>query len=424
MPERTIPNLRRRRLTQAAALGTLVTLGAGCATPTSAAKPRVVVVGGGWGGLGAIRGLAPGGRVAVTLIEPHATFSSCPMSALYVAGLEPVTYLQRDFRNVDALGVQRLRERAVAIDRTARVVVTDTRRVPYDFLVLSPGVAYMEEALPGFAEGRDLLPVGFRPHEHSAVKQQVDRFLVEGGNLVMSVPRPPYRCPPAPFERAFLIAEQMQRRGTRGRIIILDANAAPTPQPIARPILNSLNELYTAQIDYRPESTITRIDAARRTVTTGAGEIRYTAANFVPPMRAPDLIRQAGLGERWANVELPSFRSVADPRVYVIGDSQGSPLPKSGHVAFGAGKTVADAILAQVAGTPRPEPRLGERASLPTGICWAKVSATEAIMISVTASVEPGSPAALSFQVDQRHNAASKRGSRQWADDMWGQMLG
>jgi len=414
---------QRRQLMQAAA-GGLALLSVGCATPVASAKPRVVVVGGSWGGLGAVRALMAGGSVDVTLIEQHRTFMSCPMSALYIAGLEPVEYLQRSYRPIDRLGVRRVRERAREIDRNARVVVTDTQRVAYDFLVLSPGVDYMEEALPGFAEGRDQLPVGFRSHEHTAVKQQVDRFLVEGGNLVMSAPRPPYRCPPAPYERAFLIAEQMQRRGTRGKIIFLDASANPTPVPIARSVLNALRSLYSAQIEYLPETTITRIDAARRVVTTAAGDVRYTASNFVPPMRAPDLIRQAGLGERWANITLPYFQTVADPRVYVVGDSQGSPLPKSGHVAFGAGQSAAESILAKVAANPRPEPGPGDRYTLPSGICWAKVSATEAIMINVSASVEIGSPAALSFQVDERHNAASKRGSREWADNMWGQMFG
>ncbi len=412
----------RRLVLQAAAAGA-VALTAGCASTSTAAKPRVVVVGAGWGGIGAARMLAESGQVAVTLLEPNDAFMSCPLSVLYIAGHQPAADFQRGYRALDALGIERVRERALAIDRVARVVETPTRRLSYDFLVLSPGVEYMEETLPGYAEGRAQLPVGFRAFEQSAVKQQVDAFLAQGGTLVMSAPKPPYRCPPAPYERAFLIAEQMKARGTRGKIVFVDANPAPMPPPIAKPILHAMKSLYAEQIDYRPNTELTQIDAARKVLATSQGEIRYTAANIVLPMRAPALIRQAGLGERWANVKLPTFQSVADERVYVVGDAQGSPLPKSGHVAFGAGQQVAGDILAVLAGKP-VRPAAGEVAGLPTGICWAKVTKNEAIMINVSSSVEVGQPPKLQFSVDPQHNAASGKGAREWGESMWRMMLG
>ncbi|EWS57351.1 Sulfide dehydrogenase [flavocytochrome c] flavoprotein chain precursor [Hydrogenophaga sp. T4] len=65
--------------------------------------------------------------------------------------------------------------------------------------------------------------MGFRAFEQIAVRRQVDEFLAKGGNFVISAPKPPYRCPPAPYERAFLIAEQMKQRGTKGKIILIDA---------------------------------------------------------------------------------------------------------------------------------------------------------------------------------------------------------
>ncbi len=129
------------------------------------------------------------------------------------------------------------------------------------------------------------------------------------------------------------------------------------------------------------------------------------------------------MGERWASVHLPSFQSTADPLVYVIGDAQGTPLPKSGHVAFGAGQQVALHILGLASGRPEPAAPAGTTVALPGGICWAKVSESSAIMVNVSASMQIGQAARLNFQVDPQHNARSKQGSIEWADMMWGKMF-
>jgi sulfide dehydrogenase [flavocytochrome c] flavoprotein chain len=411
-------NARRTLIIGAAASAAL----AGCASPMRPTRPRVVVVGGGWGGLGAARTLARQGRVDVTLIEPNDSFMSCPLSAHYVAGLNPASDFQRSYAKVDAAGIRRVRDRVSAIDRDRREVIFGAGRMGYDYLVLSPGVEYMEDAVAGYAQARDQLPVGFRAFEQGAVRAQVDRFLTEGGTFVIGVPKPPYRCPPAPYERACLIAEQMKRRGTKGKIILVDANPAPTPPPIAAPLSNAMRELYGNEIEYQTSTDITAVDIARKRLTTSMGEVAFTHANLILPMRAPAMIRQAGLGERWAAVRLPTFMSQADERIYVIGDAQGSPLPKSGHVAFGAGARAAGDILRAVAGTA-PPPAAGP-ASLPDGICWASVTHDQAIMIHVTGTVTPGAAPVLRLKVDPRHNLDSGKAAFDWGRSIWQGMLG
>ena len=412
-------------LSRRAALGTGLAAAswlAGCATPTGPARAQVVVVGGGWGGLGAARALAKDGQVDVTLVEPNESFMSCPLSAHYVAGLSPAADFQRSYARVDAAGIRRLRDRVTAIDRSARVVVTASARLPYDYLVLSPGVDYMEDAVPGYAQARGALPVGFRAFEQQAVRSQVDRFLTEGGTFVIGVPKPPYRCPPAPYERACLIAEQVKRRGVKGKVVIVDANPSPMPLPMAAPLVAAMRGLYAVEIQYLSSTEITSVDVGRKVLETSMGAVPFTEANLILPMRAPALIRQAGLGERWATIRLPSFLSQADDRVYIVGDAQGSPLPKSGHVAFGAGQNAAADILRRLAGRP-PAPT-DAPAALPMGICWASVTHDEAIMINVTGTIVQGQAPQLKMQVDPRHNAASGQAAFDWGRSMWNNMLG
>ena len=418
---RHIAQPRRRQLLQAAALGVAV-LSTGCASVSTAARPRVVVVGGGWGGLGAVRGLLATAAADVTLVEPNESFMSCPLSAHFIAGHQPASDFQRSYARVDQLGARRVRERVLEIDRASKVVVTATQRLPYDFLVLSPGVDYMEDGIQGYAEARAQLPVGFRAFEQMAVRQQVDEFLAKGGDFVISAPKPPYRCPPAPYERAFLIAEQMKQRGTRGKIILIDANPNPMPLAIAQPILKGMKSLYANQIEYLPDTSISAVNMGKRQLVTSSGDVAFAHANLILPMRAPALIRQAGLGERWANVRLPSFQSQVDDRIYVIGDSQGSPLPKSGHVAFGSGQQVAEAIAERIAGKS-PVASTGA-VDLPLGICWANVTHKEAININVSGTVVAGEPPRFKFTVDPEANARSGAAAVSWGNGMWKAMLG
>ena len=408
-----------RRAVVHAGLAASAALVAGCAT--TAAKPRVVVLGGGWGGLGAARTLARSGKVVVTLVEANDAFMSCPLSAHYIAGLQPATDFQRNYAAIDAMGIRRVRERASAIDRAGSAVVTPGGRLPYDFLVLSPGIEYMDEAVSGYAEARAQLPVGFRAFEQSAVRAQVERFLANGGSFVISVPKPPYRCPPAPYERACLIAEQVRRRGVKGKVIVVDANPNPMPPPTAKPLVAAMRG-YAAELEYLPSTDLSAVDIGRRRLATTMGDVPFTEANLVLPMRAPGIIRQAGLGERWAAIKLPSFLSQADEKIYVIGDAQGTPLPKSGHVAFGTGVQVGHDIVRRLSGEAAPA--ASGPVSLPPGLCWASASHDKAIMISVGATVAPGEAPKMSFQIDPEANTASSQGATAWGRTMWKNMLG
>ena len=265
----------------------------------------------GRGGMGAARALVgENAGIEVTLVETNGRFMSCPMSTHFIAGHAPETQFQFGYDGLDRLGIRRITATVVDIDRAKKALVLgDGRRVDYDFLVLSPGIEYMEDAVAGYAQARALAPVGFRAFEQAAVKQQFDKFLAEGGEFVVTVPAQPYRCPPAPHERAFMLAELVKARRVKGKIIVLDENAAPMPPPISPAIMEAYNERYRGVTEYIPQAKLQAIDAGSRTIRTSVGDFKFSACNTVLPMRAPALIRKAGLGERWAAVKLPTFQS-------------------------------------------------------------------------------------------------------------------
>jgi len=381
------------------------------------AVPRIVIVGGGWGGISAARALRdalPGADL--TLVEPNGAFMSCPLSVHYLVGERTVESLTFGFDALAREGIRHIAARAETIDRDGRQVVLPDGRLPYDFLILSPGIDYMYDAIEGFAEHRASLPVGFRAFEQTALRQALEAY--EGGDLVLSVPPVPFRCPIAPYERAALFADWLARTGRPGRVILLDQNAEiPTGRPA---IEEAFAALHGDRLEHRKGVTIEAIDVAGRTVRTDQGPFGYGVAALMPPNRSAGILRAAGLGERWAPVRFPHFQAAEDDDIYIIGDSVASTLPKSGHVAFEAGLVVANHIAARVAGA-----EIEETDTLPSAICFAFFNAREAMAVNITnrwndltGEIERAA------QVDPVRSTAAAEAAETWSRSVWGQMLG
>jgi NADH dehydrogenase FAD-containing subunit len=419
MNEQTGSTATTRRRVLAAGLGAAASAWiAGCATPTTASGPRVVVVGGGWGGAIAARKLASGGA-RVTLVEPNAGFMSCPLSAHVVVGLHDPQSLQSDFSELQREGVQWVRDIAVRVDVPgSSVELASGRRLGYDFLVLSPGIEYLTASIPGLGDAIRRWPVGFRAFETVAVRDALARYT--GGEIVVTVPPPPYRCPLAPYERAAMFAQYIRRKGIKGKVLLLDANPGPQPGAWAKQAREGFAKLYGGLLEYQTDVMLESVNAQARTIETSIGRVPFAHANFVPPMQAPALIRDSGLGQRWASVNLPHFTATRDDRIYVIGDAAGLPLPKSGHLAFETGGIVAEQILARARGTPLAQLPV----KVPSAVCYAFLDERQAVAVNVSlawnAQQKQMAPtyAATPLGADQGQSAYA------WGRSMWAAMFG
>lgn len=380
---------------------------------------RVVIIGGGWGGISTARHLRrKNPNIEVVLIEKNPAFMSCPMSNLYLGGVKDLDFIVFDYVNVAKAGVTIVNERALEVNRAGRYVRTTSGIIFYNYLVVSPGIDYMYEAIQGYNEVKQFLPVGFKPWEHIALKRQIDNF--EGGDLVLAIPKPPYRCPPGPYERAAILAYYLKTNQIKGKVIVLDAN----PGPISKGpgFTAAYNDLYKDYIQYIPQAEVTAIDYAKKEVKTPLGEFKFDLANIIPPMKAGEIVRTAGLGDRWASVRLPTFLSERDDRVYIIGDVIGNvPYPKSGQVAYNDGKIIADHIAQRIAGK-----RLDEIANpLPDNICYSFVSSEEAIWVSQKYNWdEAARQVRQQSTVDNNRSKPNGALALEWARGLWGDMFG
>ena len=261
--------IQRRDFLKTAAAGTAALALPGCATMAGGSSGKVVVVGGGYGGATAAKYLRmwSNGSVDVTLVEPDPEFISCPMSNLVLGGSRDLAFLTTPYSNLTARhGVKVVRDTATAVDTDRRVVkLANGSELPYDRLILSPGIDFMWDKVPGLnnadAQGRIMHAWKAGP-QTVALRRQLEA-MPDGGVYVLSIPVAPYRCPPGPYERACQVAWYFRRAKPKSKVLILDGNGDVTSKgPLFK---KAWAEEYKGIVEYRPDHVLTDVDVATLT---------------------------------------------------------------------------------------------------------------------------------------------------------------
>ena len=326
------------------------------------ARPRLVVVGGGAGGLSVARRVAAGGGVAVTVIEANPRYAACFWSNHVYASMTGPDAIMFGYDGVRAAGVTVVQERASALDRARREVhLADGGRVGYDRLLVAPGIAFRD--VPGYdAAARTAMPHAYdtHPDSHTRLLQQL-RDMPDGGKVLVAVPGGPYRCPPAPYERVSLIAHYLAQAKPNSRIQVLDGKNTFLHQAVTQ---RAWKERYPGMIEWLPvdfAGEVAAVDAATKTLHTGFGEFSGDVVNFIPPQRADDIAVEAGLTDAtgFCPVRFPEMRAERDDAVFVVGDAvEAHSMPKAATAAVSQARSCAGAIRNDLLGAAPPQPRL------------------------------------------------------------------
>jgi NADPH-dependent 2,4-dienoyl-CoA reductase/sulfur reductase-like enzyme len=418
--------LDRRQFLKAGAAGVALAGLGGCATMTGAAKARVAVVGGGYGGATAakyIRMLDP--SIEVVLIEPNEAFVSCPISNMVLGGFRTIADITTPYSGLARHGVRVVRDSATAIDVDKKQVrLARGEPVAFDRVVVSPGIDFMWDLLPamGGGEAQERVLHAWKAGPQTAGLRRQLEAMPDGGVYVLSIPEAPYRCPPGPYERACQVAAYFKAHKPRSKVIILDANADVTSKgPLFK---KAWGELYPGMVEFRGNSKAVDVDWRNNTVKLEFGDVKAGVLNVVPPQRAGAIAAPyITANRRWCEVDWLTFESKAVKGVHVLGDSlQIAPLmPKSGGMANGHGKVAAAAIVALLRGEP-PDPS-------PTLIntCYSMVSDRLAIHVTSvhkydvtdrTFKAVPGSGG-----VSSAMNEAEGVFTMNWARNIWADTL-
>ena len=393
-------------------------------TRAAAAGARVVVIGGGYGGATAARyvALARAG-IDVTLVEPAQAFVSCPLSNLVLGGSRSLAEVTRGYDGLRRHGIRVLHDRVLAVDAAKRSVrLAGGAPLAYDRLVVSPGIDFMLEQVEGYAaHGERVLHAWKAGPQTAALRRQIEA-MPDGGVYLLAVPMLPYRCPPAPYERACQVAGYFKRAKPRAKVLVLDANQEITSE--AAHFQRAWQELYPGMIDYRPNSTV--IGVERGAVRTDFETVKGDVLNVVPPQRAADIAVQAGLithNKRWCDVDWRTMESTAVRYVHVLGDATlpASAMPKSGHMAHDQAKVCAAAIVALL--NDRPPPPQPEM----TSTCYSFVSDAEAVHLSSRHRYDAAQKTMVqvkgSVSVSKERSVSEAADGLKWAREIWADML-
>jgi NADPH-dependent 2,4-dienoyl-CoA reductase/sulfur reductase-like enzyme len=315
-----------------------------------------VVVGGGFAGASCTRALRQADpRIAVTLVEANPIFIACPLSNAVFGGLRELSAQEFTYERVAADGIVVVRGMASAVNAGARVVtLADGTRLPYDRLVLAPGIDIRWGALAGYDEAAAAsMPHAWRAGEQTVLLRRQLEAMPDGGLVVIAAPANPFRCPPGPYERASLIAHYLKTKKPRSKLIILDAKDAFSKQRLFQA---AWTELYPGLLEWVPLSkggNVTSVDAATRTLVTDFGRHTAAVANVIPPQKAGRIAEAAGVADRtgWCPIDPVTFESKLQTHIHVIGDAAiAGAMPKSAFAANSQAKTCAAAVARLLTG--------------------------------------------------------------------------
>jgi len=410
---------RRRFLELALAASTLPGWPAMAAPGTRTSLGRVVVLGAGYGGATAAKyvRMLSGGHIEVILVERNPQFISCPVSNRVLAGQRTLAQLSFGYGALQRHhGVKFVRGSVTAIDAERSRLVLADRKLAYDRLIVAPGIDFIYDAFPALATAQERIPHAWKAGAQTRNLQRQLLAMPDGGVFTIVVPPQPYRCPPAPYERACQAAWYLKTHKPRSKVIVLDAN----PVIISKRVLfeRAWRELYPGMIEYVPGSELREVDVATRTVRTGFDTVSSNVLNIIPPQRAGRIALDSGLANverRWCEVDFLTYASSVLPRVHVIGDAIEAGLPKSAHMANAQAKICAAAVVALMRGeAPAPAPAFANT-------CYSFIDDRQAMHISTLYRYDP---ARLAMQAEGSGILSDHASNEEGADaDAWARQI-
>ncbi|AMN39391.1 NAD(P)/FAD-dependent oxidoreductase [Rhodoplanes sp. Z2-YC6860] len=372
-----VQRTRRQFLKSAAAIGAATA----CFKPalSQGAGPRVVIIGGGFGGTGCARALRNADpKINITLIETNATYTAPPQSNAVIAGLMELSHQEFGYDKVKAAGIDVINAAATAVDPEKRTVTlaNGATLLAYDRLVVSPGIDFRA----GFVQGYDraaaeTMPAAFNNAAEIMVLRRQLEAMADGGTVVVTSPVNPARCPPAPYERASLIAHYLKTRKPRSKVIVLDQKENFTMQKLFEA---AWQELYPGLIEWVGLSNggaLSQIEASSKTISTDFDKYQAAVASIIPTQTAGRAADLAHVADRtgWCPVDPLTFESKLQKNIHVIGDAAiAGAMPRSASAAQSQSRICAAAIAALFGGKSPEAPTL-------TSSCYSLIAPDYAI---------------------------------------------
>ena len=366
-------------------MGTTAATAAMLSAPTvlGAGKPNVVVVGGGAGGATAARYIAKDskGAINVTLIEPTRHYYTCFFSNLAIGGFRTYDSIGHSYGKLAAMGVNVVHDWAIDVDRDARTVsLAGGATLPYDRLVLSPGIDFVDDSVPGWSvAAQNRMPHAYKAGSQTQLLKSQIEAMPEGGTFVMIAPPNPYRCPPGPYERVCMIAHVLKQSNPTAKIMVFD----PKPKFSKMALFQEgWGNHYAGMVEWvgGDFGVVDSVDPEAMTVTVDGEAINVDVCNVIPGQKAGRIAELAGLTNEkgWAPVNPHDMSSKMDENIHVLGDSsQQGDMPKSGFSANSQAKVCAMAVRGALTGSKVFPAKF-------SNTCWSLIATDDGVKVGAS----------------------------------------
>lgn len=318
----------------------------------------VLILGGGIGGIVAatrMRQMLPREH-RVVLVERESRHVFAPSFLWMMIGQRNADQISRPLAALAKRGIELIQSTIERIDPAAHTIRVDGKELSGDYVVIALGADLAPETIPGLSQaGHNFYTLS------GAASLRDARLSVRSGRIVVLVSALPFRCPGAPNEAAMLMEYDCRQRGVRDRVNIDLFTAEPGPMPVAGSVVSgALREMIESKgIGYHPNHAVAAVDPTQRRISFANGATAdFDLLAYIPPHRAPQVVRDAGLcaDSGWVPVNRGNLETKF-AGVYAIGDVAGivltsinKQLPKAGVFAHNQAEVVAHNIARAITG--------------------------------------------------------------------------
>ncbi|AZO48112.1 MAG: NAD(P)/FAD-dependent oxidoreductase [Mesorhizobium sp.] len=372
----------------------------------TSSKPRVLVLGAGFGGLELTSLLSEtfGDGIDVTLIDKSDAFVFGFSKLDVMFGHRTADAVRLPYSNYAKPGVHLLRQTVTAIDPERRRVTTDGGVHEADFLVVALGADYDFDATPGLADTNEFYTVAGAER----LRDVLPTFTK--GRALVGVCGAPYKCPPAPSECALMLHDYLVKRGVREACEINFVLPLPSPVPPSPETSRALVAAFVERnIGFIPGRRVASIDNARKVAILDDGvEMQFDLFLGVPRHRVPDVVIASGMAENgWITVN-PRTLETNYAGVYAVGDGANTGTPKAGVFAEGAARAVASDLIVKLTNSGTAKQYDG------FGTCYiefggGRIGKVEVDFFSGPKPTGTYHEASLALRADKEHFGSSRR---------------
>jgi sulfide:quinone oxidoreductase len=316
---------------------------------------RILILGAGFGGLAAAtelrKGLGQDHRVIV--VDRKRSFMMGLVKLWILEGSRKLEESQTPLDGLNAKGIEYLNDEVTRIDAASnRVQAKEHGWIEYDYLVVALGAELVPDRIAGFVGN------GYNLYDAQQVPKLRDRLLeLKRGRVAVAIMGMPYKCPPAPFEASLIIDGMLANKGTMSSVEIDVYSPAPVALPVAGPQVsaNIVDMISQRGIRFNPSHKLKSV--SDQLEFENGSRADYDVLVGIPPHRAPEVVRSAGLAEGdWVTVDRSTMKTRL-ANVYAIGDVieikvGAMTVPKAGIFAEEQGKVAARQIMGEISGRP------------------------------------------------------------------------